>query len=727
MAGKAGQSLSLNKKIGAAKSKEIAIISDFVAGYRNREDTSLLKPQTLVAGSHDVLTNVSGRVGSRKGYTIDGPASIVQAKTISPFTWQTQSGYIHILRASFLTSGSNGKLQIRYSSSGTVTYLDLLTGLSSTLFNYVPYWDAANVRALLLFVNGSKGIWEWTGAIGTVSSIVGGLTLSGTKTLSQLGFSPSGSIIANGVTYPYTALSGNTFAGIIGDTSGIAVGTPIYQAPVFTPYTNTPVTISIASPAVFTTSTPHGYVADTPVIVQTSGTLPTGLVPGTTYYVIAAGLTATTFEVSATVGGSAVITSGTQTGNQSVTTGSFIFDITPAPPSDFTFDLISQINNQVFFASLNYNLVYMSQAGNYKNYSQSQARLQYEGEQFTTQGTIKAFIPEDKSLYISAGLDEWYLTAFEQTTITNQTTGVTLVYENAQLNRLKTTPGQASQSQALTTKIKNNIVYVSNEPIFNSLGTVADYLQDPQVVDLSYPIVNDMDSYDYTDGSVLYTKQYTYLAVPKNGLFRIYNMTNPKNPYWEAPQMIPLGGFSQLPNGQIIGHSYTTSESYILFNGYSDRAVTTSTIGNPISCLAVFAFQTEGLRAKRKSFNKFFIEGYTNANTNITVGLVMRSPDNGMTTSQTITVNGNANYVLKQPDNSLGKFPFGKAPEGTDTVIAMQNTLPSYFAVIKTLPRKPYLAFQPYFSSYGVNQQWELLSYGNNAGSTTENETDITV
>jgi hypothetical protein len=42
--------------------------------------------------------------------------------------------------------------------------------------------------------------------------------------------------------------------------------------------------------------------------------LPTGLSPSTTYYVIATGLTANTFQVSATYGGSAVATSGSQSG-----------------------------------------------------------------------------------------------------------------------------------------------------------------------------------------------------------------------------------------------------------------------------------------------------------------------------------------------------------------------------------------------------------------------------
>ncbi len=647
MAAKGQTPIRLNKNVRAAKSHEIPTISDFVAGYRNREDTSLLKPQTLVAGSHDVLTNVSGRLGSRKGYTIDGPASSVQAPIRSPFDWETQTGAMRHLRAGFLTgAGNDGKLQVRYvDSAGVVSYLDLLTGLTSTTFNYVNFWESANVRALLLMVNGSQGMWEWTGALGTVSlGVSNQVTLNGTKTLAQLGFSPTGSFIANSVTYAYTGITGQNFTGVTPDASSIAVNTPLYQAPVFTPV------------------------------------------------------------------------------------GSMTFTVTPTPPADFTFDLISQLNNQVFFGSLNYNLIWMSKAGTYKDYSQSTARVQYEGDQFTTQGSLKAFIPEDEKLWISAGIEEWYYTEFDQTTITNQNTGVTTTFENAQLKRIKTTSAQGSQSQALTTKIKNNILYVSFEPIVNSLGTVADYLNSPQVVDMSFPIVNDMNNYNFTGGSVFYDRQFAYLAVPKNGLFRMYNMTNPKNPFWEAPINIPLTSFSRLETGQILGHSYLTSESYVLFNGYSDRAVDTNSVGNPISAEAVFAFQTEGVRPQRKSFNKFFIEGYMSTNTNISVGLTFRSPNAGLSPAQSFIIQGNQPYVLGQgQDNSLGKYSFGKQPLGGDAVTTQQNSLPYYFAVIKTTQRLPFLNFQPSFASYGVNQPWELLSFGTNMTPATEGENDITI
>ena len=82
-------------------------------------------------------------------------------------------------------------------------------------------------------------------------------------------------------------------------------------------------TVTIASPGVFTL-TAHGFTVGSVVYFSTTGALPTGLTAGTTYYVVSAGLTADAFEVSTTIGGTAVNTSGTQSGTHTVTTARYV-------------------------------------------------------------------------------------------------------------------------------------------------------------------------------------------------------------------------------------------------------------------------------------------------------------------------------------------------------------------------------------------------------------------
>jgi hypothetical protein len=76
------------------------------------------------------------------------------------------------------------------------------------------------------------------------------------------------------------------------------------------------VAISIASPSVITTSTTAPSNNDI-VVFATTGTLPSGLVAGTQYFVV--NRTASTFQVSANQGGTAIATSGSQSGSQTVT------------------------------------------------------------------------------------------------------------------------------------------------------------------------------------------------------------------------------------------------------------------------------------------------------------------------------------------------------------------------------------------------------------------------
>ena len=76
------------------------------------------------------------------------------------------------------------------------------------------------------------------------------------------------------------------------------------------------ITVTIASPGVVT-YTAHGMLANAPLSFATTGALPTGLVAGTTYYVKTV-VSVDTFTVSATAGGAAINTSGSQSGTHSI-------------------------------------------------------------------------------------------------------------------------------------------------------------------------------------------------------------------------------------------------------------------------------------------------------------------------------------------------------------------------------------------------------------------------
>lgn len=142
----------------------------------------------------------------------------------------------------------------------------------------------------------------------------------------------------------YTALAANVYRALIGPVpgSGPVLGVHLYNGHVYAFRNNaggtaavmhvdspagwTPValgrelgfaqrsavvTISIAAPGVVTWNA-HGLAAGQRITFSTTGAVPTGLTTGVNYYVLAP--TANTFNVAATPGGTAITTSGTQSG-----------------------------------------------------------------------------------------------------------------------------------------------------------------------------------------------------------------------------------------------------------------------------------------------------------------------------------------------------------------------------------------------------------------------------
>lgn len=117
-------------------------------------------------------------------------------------------------------------------------------------------------------------------------------------------------------------------------------------------YANVTVTISIASPAVIT-RTAHNLSNGDRVSFGTTGALPTGITARQQYYVINAA--ANTFQISLTSGGSAINTSGTQSGTQyiygSVGEQIFVGD-NQAPQFGFAFQNVQNIGYRAI--SVNY-------------------------------------------------------------------------------------------------------------------------------------------------------------------------------------------------------------------------------------------------------------------------------------------------------------------------------------------------------------------------------------
>ena len=144
-----------NNKVG-----EYILQSNF-PGYNARKDKTNLSPSFMVSPSQNVVIGTSGRIGQVKGYTLDGDASTtIDSGILSNYDFQNFKGNIRNIRAGFLTTaGNDGKLQYRYvDSAGSVSWINLLTGLTSVTMSFCDFWDTTNLIKLVLWVDGSNNI-----------------------------------------------------------------------------------------------------------------------------------------------------------------------------------------------------------------------------------------------------------------------------------------------------------------------------------------------------------------------------------------------------------------------------------------------------------------------------------------------------------------------------------------------------------------------------------------
>ena len=119
---------------------------------------------------------------------------------------------------------------------GVSTTYKLLKGsfTAAKEFAFANIGQSDQLFSWCFFCNGTENPFRWTGAYGTYSSDNGSntITVEGSVTLANLGFSATGTIIINGVEITYSGLSSQTFTGCSAVPAGPTVGDIIFQTPV---------------------------------------------------------------------------------------------------------------------------------------------------------------------------------------------------------------------------------------------------------------------------------------------------------------------------------------------------------------------------------------------------------------------------------------------------------------------------------------------------------------
>lgn len=705
-------------KLIAARAKEFSIVSSFKLGYRNREDVTNLPPGVLIVGSQNVLTNVSERVQIRQGYALDGAISNVSSPVSSSFDWLTRgNGEVHLRAGGLTSAGNDGALQYRYvDADGDVSWNDLLTGLTIVDYNFTTFWDTTESLREVLFVNGTSNIFVWNGItalLASVDNIAGHIVvLDATPTDGGTGYTVGDTLTISGGTGGTATVATVDGSGVILTAALLTVGSGYTAGSgnATTGGTGTGATLDI-------TTVVTGQIT----IQGTTTVLDTGFYSASKLNLVING---NTYAYTNIFGTSFLGISPDATGEA---VNSIIINAVATIPfssmtgitATFDANLISVLNNQIFLGSLTSPVMWLSNVNDYTDYSSSTPRQPGEGGTlildqnlvaFNVQGNAPTSITTSvPTMYMSAGTDIWYTVTFTAFTNIDGTTGETL---GALV--IKTGRRQGAQSQAMVSSMKNNSIAVSFEPTIDSIGVMENYLTQIQTVNLSDPIKLDVDSYDFTDGSIFYFQYNIYVAVPKEGLVLVYSLVTNS---WEAPQTLPISRF-YIVNGALYGHSYNTFESYQLFTGYADRAYPGFT-GFPIAAVWKFCYDNYGSRFSYKSATAAYIEGYINANTTLTCQIIYEL--DGCQTTRNFTLNGSDSQFVcvASPEGSLGQESLGKIKLGGDKTPSI-NGLPPKFHWFPTFNNKDFFESTFQFSVLGTNERCELLAFGLNATGSTQ-------
>lgn len=223
-----------------------------------------------------------------------------------------------------------------------------ITNISQAATGVVTYTGSDNIaNGDLVYIYGVTGMTQVNNRLFTVANLNAGANtfeLSGVNTTAYTAYSADGTVSAASVPF-FTTTAGSASVTVTFQDHGLSAGNS-FVLPISTALQSSVVTITIATPGVVTWfSGSHGMTGNEPIVFTTTGALPTGLTAGTTYYVLAAGITATTFRVAATPGGTAIDTTGAQSGIHTGTVGDL--DV----QGNYTVLSVTDVDNFVISAS----------------------------------------------------------------------------------------------------------------------------------------------------------------------------------------------------------------------------------------------------------------------------------------------------------------------------------------------------------------------------------------
>lgn len=189
------------------------VLTQKYQGYVNKPELTNINSEYIVKGSKNVVVNLDGSIGSRKGSTeIESTITPENTPIDTEKDWFTSRGDYFTLRR------YGTKLDVIYTDTDGIDKIERLNSaltVGASKGEFAVIFDPTAIIDKIVLATGTSKLWMWTGAFAEVSgATINTITKTG-GTWGSKGFPVSGTLIVNGVTYTYTGGGAtNTLTGV---------------------------------------------------------------------------------------------------------------------------------------------------------------------------------------------------------------------------------------------------------------------------------------------------------------------------------------------------------------------------------------------------------------------------------------------------------------------------------------------------------------------------------
>lgn len=251
------------------------------------------------------------------------------------------------------------------------------------------------------------------------------------------------------------------------------------------------------------------------------------------------------------------------------------------------------------------------------------------------------------------------------------------------------------------------IVFVNENKKLDFIGR-REFLELPQIGNLSEVVDLDFQASSFTGGRIKYVNKRLNITSPLEGIMLVYDGLNK---YWQPPKQFPEMGLLGNVGSDLICHSNTRNQSFTMFASTSDD-------GQGYEVVVRTPMTSMNDRWDKKTSNMSFIEGYIEGDPKLFVTVFLEPSGCGG-----IFPNPVEPIVCTAPDDA----PIGEGSLGSHALGSDVGILSSYFHSINKRfnPALKYYFVSLQVSCVSKNHSWQLLSVGLNGESAHEGNNNL--